>query len=214
MNAAASGNYIAWNSIGAAAPAFTTRSAGTKLVLSPSINASQVDYAIGVETSAIWYSTQTASSYHRWYAGTTQVMNLTAVGLVVAGKIYNYQATSIALTTAGATTLTIAQLINGIIVVTQTAAVTLTMPTGTATQTGMIGGTGSAINVDQTIDWSIINHGSSLGAVTLAQSATAHGIIGALVVAIGVSAQFRTIISATNIALTYRSSQKQQQQHS
>ena len=95
-------------------------------------------------------------------------------------------------------------MLTGIITVTQVAAVTLTLPTGTATQTGMIGGTGNAINVDQSIDWSIINTGTTLGAVTLAPSTTTHTIVGALVVAIGTSAQFRTIIAAKNTASTYR----------
>lgn len=74
------GNRIDWNTNGVAFPTFTTRSVGTKLTIFPGVAAAAVDYAIGIGTSSIWYSTSTTSTFHRWYAGTTNVMTLTGTG--------------------------------------------------------------------------------------------------------------------------------------
>lgn len=84
-------NWLAWNSNGVAAPTFTTRSAGTKLVLWPGLGASSVDYAIGIENSTQWFSVDTTSAQFKWYGGTTQAMVLSGAG---------------ALTTTGSTTST------------------------------------------------------------------------------------------------------------
>jgi hypothetical protein len=83
----ATGNWIGWNTNGAAAPAFSTRSAGSKLVLYPNIGASAVDYALGIEANTLWYSVPTTSSVHRWYGGTTSMMTLTNNNLSVTGTI-------------------------------------------------------------------------------------------------------------------------------
>lgn len=86
----ANGNRIDWNTNGVAAPAFTTRSAGTKLVLYPQISASAVDYAFGIESNTLWSSVPTTTQQFKWYAGTTNIMtlagngNLTASGDVTA----------------------------------------------------------------------------------------------------------------------------------
>jgi hypothetical protein len=66
-----------------AAPSFTTRSTGTKLVLYPSINGSNVDYALGIESGALWSSVQSAAGSFKWYAGTTQLMQLASTSLTV-----------------------------------------------------------------------------------------------------------------------------------
>ena len=78
----ATGNRIDFNQNGVAAPAFTTRSAGTKIVLWPNVGASTVDYAIGIEGSHMWHSIDTASSANgfKWYAATTNVMTLRGNG--------------------------------------------------------------------------------------------------------------------------------------
>ena len=152
----------------------------------------------------MWYSTSAAANYHRWYCSIGVVMNLSAVGLVLPfGRIYNYQAAQTAITTATSRSLTIAELINAIVQVSVATAITLTLPTGSATHTGMIGSTGSTIPIEQSFDWSIINTGSATGAITVAASAT-HTTIGALVVAIGASGQFRTRLSTASTAITYR----------
>lgn len=91
------GNRIDWNGNGVAAPAFTTRSAGTKLVLYPAVSASAVDYALGIESGNMWFSTteNTASGF-KWYHGTTNTMSLLSTGIlsVVTGFRINNAATS------------------------------------------------------------------------------------------------------------------------
>lgn len=74
----ATGNRIDFNTSGLAAPSFTTRSVGTKIVLYPNVGASTVDYAIGIEGSTLWQSITSngSSNSFRWYAGTTNVMSL------------------------------------------------------------------------------------------------------------------------------------------
>jgi hypothetical protein len=74
------GNRIDFNTNGVAAPAFTTRSAGTKVVLYPSISASNADYALGIESSTLWSSVPSTSQQFKWYAGTTNVATLTGAG--------------------------------------------------------------------------------------------------------------------------------------
>jgi hypothetical protein len=79
------GNRIDWNTNGVAAPAFTTRSAGTKLVLFPGVGASSADYGIGIESGGIWFGTSTvAGNQFRWYGGTTVAATLTGAGTFTA----------------------------------------------------------------------------------------------------------------------------------
>jgi len=81
------GNWISWNANGVAAPTFTTRSAGTKLVLYPGLSASSVDYALGIQGSTLWYSVPSTGSVHNWYGGTTSMMTLTNSNLDVVGNV-------------------------------------------------------------------------------------------------------------------------------
>lgn len=76
------GNRIDFNTNGFAAPTFTTRSAGAKLVLYPSVTASLVDFAIGIEAGNLWFSTSDASGTvgFKWYGGTTLAATLTGAG--------------------------------------------------------------------------------------------------------------------------------------
>ena len=195
-------NYICWNNTGIASPSFTTRSLGTKLVVYPQITTASADYAIGVENKYLWFSTPSTTTAHRWYCGVSRVMELSLTGIVASGRIYHYQTTQTASITPGSTALTMAHLVNGIYQRTQTAAVLLPLPTGTLTHTNIIGGSGSTIAIDQSIDWSVIHIGSSLGAATV-QATTAHTLIGSGLVAIGTSGRFRIRLSATNVAITY-----------
>lgn len=79
----ASGNRIDFNTNGVAAPSFTTRSAGTKLVLYPLLSGSGSDYALGIDSGTLWYSVPNTSTIHRWYGGTTSLMSLSGTGLDV-----------------------------------------------------------------------------------------------------------------------------------
>jgi hypothetical protein len=79
-----SGNRIDFNVNGIAAPAFTTRSAGTKIVLYPNVDGSNVDFALGIESNTLWNSVNTSTSQFKWYAGTTNVATLSGTGVLTA----------------------------------------------------------------------------------------------------------------------------------
>lgn len=66
-------NWIAWNVNGVAAPSYTTRSAGTKLLLYPLLSGSSADYAIGIDSGTLWYSTGETGNTHSWYCGNVNV---------------------------------------------------------------------------------------------------------------------------------------------
>jgi len=111
----ATGNRIDFNGNGLAVPATTTRSAGTKIVLFPSLSASLVDYAIGTSANTIWTSldANSATKSFQWYGGTTEIANLNGVGdlqidgdLTVTGNdIKSSTATAITLSGADVTIL-------------------------------------------------------------------------------------------------------------
>ena len=79
-------NRIEWNTEGIGAPAFTTRSVGTKALLYPAISGSQVDYAIGIDAATLWSSIpfNSSSFYFKWYGGETQVASLDGTGAFTA----------------------------------------------------------------------------------------------------------------------------------
>ena len=97
-------------------------------------------------------------------------------------------------------TLTIAQLLTGIVTTSGTVAITLTLPTGTLTDAGV---TGPALPVNGCFDWAVINTGTSAGAVTVA-AGTGHTLVGGATMAIGTSAGFRTRKTAANTFVSYR----------
>ena len=101
---------------------------------------------------------------------------------------------------AASATLTIAELLTLIVTTSGTAAIALTLPTGTLTDAGI---TAPALPVGGFFDWYVVNTGTSAAAVTLT-AGTAHTIVGAAVVAIGTSAQLRTRKTAANTFVTYR----------
>lgn len=80
----ATSNMISFSQGGVAAPAVTTRSAGTKLILYPQVSGTSVDYAIGMEGSTMWFSLPTAADnlQYKWYGGTTQAMRLGGTGIL------------------------------------------------------------------------------------------------------------------------------------
>lgn len=82
----ATSNRVEWNDQGTGAPAFTTRSEGTKLLLYPALSGSQVDYAMGISAATLWSSVPVASSsfYFKWYGGETQVASLDGTGAFTA----------------------------------------------------------------------------------------------------------------------------------
>jgi hypothetical protein len=89
----ASSNLLSFNSAGTAAPAFTTRSVGTKIVLYPAISGSAVDYGLGIEANTLWFSTTTATSNFKWYGGTTLLMSLMGENVVLGSSALGTTAT-------------------------------------------------------------------------------------------------------------------------
>ena len=100
---------------------------------------------------------------------------------------------------AASATLTIAELLTGIVQVTSASAVTQTLPTGTLTDAGLV----PAYLVDECFDWHLQNKGSSTGAVTMA-AGTGHSFDGNATVAINTAAHLRTRKTAANTFITYR----------
>lgn len=92
--------YFPRNNVGI--PTFTTRSAGTKIVLFSDITGNTVDYAIGIGTNTLWSSVNTTTGSFHWYAGTTRIMDLDGLGdLMINGTIDSTNATTGALVVAG-----------------------------------------------------------------------------------------------------------------
>ena len=75
-------NRIDFNTNGTGAPAFTIRSAGTKVVLYPSLTGGTTDYAMGVDAATLWSSIPEYSDSFKfkWYGATTEIANLTGTG--------------------------------------------------------------------------------------------------------------------------------------
>jgi hypothetical protein len=101
----ATSNRIDWAAVGTGAPSLTTRSAGTKVVLYPSLSASNTDYAIGIDAATMWSSVPEngASFNFKWYGAATEVASLSGTGVLkVAGNIVTSSGTASTSTTTGA----------------------------------------------------------------------------------------------------------------
>lgn len=95
-------------------------------------------------------------------------------------------------------TLTIAELRTGIVTATSATAVALTLPTGTLVDAAF-----TELPDNSSFDWSVINLGSTSGAVTMTPG-TDHTYVGSATVAIATSALFRTRKTADRTFVTYR----------
>ena len=124
-------------------------------------------------------------------------VSVNIIGGFVSTRLAPTQSAPTALTASA--TLTTAQIQTQIIQVTSATSVTLTMPTGTVIDGAIV----PVIPIDSGIDFSIINTGSALGAVTVAV-ATGVTNIGSLSVAINDSGLFRLRRTATNTYILYR----------
>lgn len=112
----ATGNRIDFNNNGTAAPAFTTRSAGSKIVLYPLTNSTNTDYAIGINSGTFWSSVPQydAALTFKWFGGITEIASLDGLGnqiltgdLAVNGGDLTTTQTTFNLINATATTLNI-----------------------------------------------------------------------------------------------------------
>jgi hypothetical protein len=107
-------NILDFAAAGVNAPTTTTLSAGTKLLLYPALSASQVDYAIGIDSATLWNSVpvNSTSFKFKWYGATTEVAFLDGVGNFrtsgyanVSGSIQGGSSLTIAGAASGITTL-------------------------------------------------------------------------------------------------------------
>lgn len=92
-------NLINMGSAGVGAPTLTSRSGGTKFLAFVALSGSAVDYAVGVESFYMWFSTPTsiATGGWKWYAGTTLVGVLTGQGVLSVNlEIQSNQAITVA----------------------------------------------------------------------------------------------------------------------
>jgi hypothetical protein len=126
-------NRIDFNTNGTGAPTFTTRSAGTKIALYPSLSGSAGDYALGVDAGALWTSLPAADAgqFFKWYGGTTEVANLSGTGVfqvVGNANVGNLGTATAIITTGNITTINSGLLQNGNsnIAITANANITLT----------------------------------------------------------------------------------------
>ena len=105
----ANGNRIDWAAAGTGAPAFTTRTTGTKAVLYPSLSGSTTDYALGIDAATMWSSIpeNNDSFKFKWYGATTQVASLSGTGnLVLVGDATIKDTLTIEGATSGSVALT------------------------------------------------------------------------------------------------------------
>jgi Chaperone of endosialidase len=152
----ASGSIIIGTSATVGAPSVSTRSIGTRLVVYPSLNAAEVDYALGVESGSMWTSYPSSLS-HKWYMGTTNVMTLSASGVLSGTFSGNGSAlTSLSASNLSAGTVPAARL-----------------GTGTASASTFLAGDGT---------WKAVAAGND-GTVTTVSVATANGISGTVATA-------------------------------
>jgi hypothetical protein len=185
-------------------------STGTVLVQSSAGAANDIGTVLPGSTMHITCISTSGTGIGSWDYGFSSFNTLTGTGsnvlnttplisnLITTNTNYIYQPTPTAVTAT--TTLTIAQLLTGIITSTSATAVSLTLPTGTLTDGGILGG---LLPINQAFEWSLINLGSSAGAVTILVGAT-HTIVGSATVSISASARFRTTKTDVNTFVTYR----------
>ena len=115
--------------------------------------------------------------------------------LNVGGVLSRYQPTP---TTTAVALDVMTQILTGIITNSYISPLTITLPNGTSVYS-------SLPTIDRSVDWSVINTGTSTGSITMsATGVVVHTTVGNMLVPIQTSAAFRTRVSALNTAITYR----------
>ena len=76
------------------APTTTNRSLGSKIVLYPTLSASDVDYAMGVDTNCLWNSVQNSTAEFKWYQGATVAMSIVGNATVTMHSTQNVSGTT------------------------------------------------------------------------------------------------------------------------
>ncbi len=74
--------WIVFGPHGYAAPSFTTRSIGTKLLIAEDVASDRVDFAYGAESGHMWVSVSKFDPFYgfKWYAGETQLLEIRGDG--------------------------------------------------------------------------------------------------------------------------------------
>lgn len=147
--------------------------------------------AAGIPVTIQGFASQTGNLLNILNSGGTTLAAFLASGLLV-------QQQPVPTAVNATATLTIAQLLTEIITAAGTVANSMTLPTGTLMDAGF-----NALFTNMSFDWSIINTGSSAGAVTVL-AGTAHTIVGSATVAIATSARFRSVRTGVTTWVTYR----------
>jgi hypothetical protein len=158
-------NWIYWTGAGTAAPTFTTRSAGTKVVLYPTLGASQVDYALGINSGTLWSSIpgNDAGQFFKWYGGETEVASLSGTGNLLLNGSVNAAAHTV-----------------GSSWVANTSGVYMTMP---LSANGGVGTGGQVLTSNGSTGapyWSTVSGGGGGASVTVSDTAPASPTSGAL----------------------------------
>ena len=152
-------------------------------------------------------SAVSASTVFRVEAGPSQVLYEVGTAPNARDDVIVPQGAPTALTTSA--TVTIAQLLTGIITGTHTAGATqtYTLPTGTLTDAGV------TMAIGDSFDWVLINLSAAAADTVTVAAGTDHTVVGTMVVASAHSttgalysnaAQFRTRKTAANTFVTYR----------
>lgn len=95
-------NTIIYRDTGSSVPTITNRSIGSKIVLNPTVNGSNTDYALGIETNAMWYSVQSTVASHKFYLGNSNRFQIDDTGILLDSSNINV-ATVLRLNTADTT---------------------------------------------------------------------------------------------------------------
>ena len=112
-----------------------------------------------------------------------------------------------AATATATATLTVAQVLNGLLVATPAAAVNYTLPTGALLDAG------ATLGIGDSLDWSIINLATDVTYIITVVAGTGHTVVGAMAVAAnatatgvihGSSGRFKTRKTAADTFVTYR----------
>jgi len=101
-------NLIYFGTTPIAAPTYTTRSAGTKIVLYDQLTSTTADFALGMSGSTMWQSVPNSSTQFQWYAGTSVIGTLTGVGAFTVTGALATNSGSLFVGTATSTTASIA----------------------------------------------------------------------------------------------------------
>jgi hypothetical protein len=84
----ATNNRVTWGMNGVAAPSLTSYSSGVKIVLYDNVGASSTGYTLGIDSSTMFFTTDTTSSGgFKMYGGTTLYSQTNSSGLYVATSL-------------------------------------------------------------------------------------------------------------------------------